>query len=108
MALEKIRGRRINAGELAVVVGAGRSGIAAARLLRRAGARVRLLDSNIKALRALSHKLTPENLALLERFAKAREMSLVPRLLNLKRSGIYRQTFLGNLGLIAAAIFRKL
>lgn len=65
-------------------------------------------DSNIKALRALSHKLTPENLAILERFAKAREMSLVPRLLNLKRSGIYRQTFLGNLGLIAAAIFRKL
>lgn len=50
MALEKTRGRRINAGELAVVVGAGRSGIAAARLLRRAGARVRLLDSNLKAL----------------------------------------------------------
>ena len=50
MALEKIRGRRINAGELAVVVGAGRSGVAAARLLRRAGARVRLLDSNLKAL----------------------------------------------------------
>ena len=50
MALEKNRGRRIDAGELAVVVGAGRSGIAAARLLRRAGARVRLLDSNLKAL----------------------------------------------------------
>jgi len=50
MALEKIRGRRITAGELAVVVGAGRSGLAAARLLRRAGARVRLLDSNLKAM----------------------------------------------------------
>ena len=49
MALEKARGRRINAGELAVVVGAGRSGLAAARLLRREGARVRLLDSNPKA-----------------------------------------------------------
>lgn len=46
MALEKNRGRRINSGELAVVVGAGRSGIAAARLLRLRGARVRLLDSN--------------------------------------------------------------
>ena len=50
MALEKNRGRRIEPGELAVVVGAGRSGLAAARLLRRAGAKVRLLDSNIKAL----------------------------------------------------------
>ena len=50
MALEKNRGRRIEPGELAVVVGAGRSGLAAARLLRRAGARVRLLDSNLKAL----------------------------------------------------------
>lgn len=50
MALEKIRGRRTSKGEQAVVVGAGRSGIAAARLLRRAGARVRLLDSNPKAM----------------------------------------------------------
>ena len=50
MALEKNRGRRIEPGELAVVVCAGRSGLAAARLLRRAGARVRLLDSNLKAL----------------------------------------------------------
>ena len=50
MALEKNRGRRIEPGELAVVVGAGRSGLAAARLLRRAGATVRLLDSNLKAM----------------------------------------------------------
>ncbi len=46
MALEKTRGRRISIGETAVVVGAGRSGLAAARLLCREGARVRLLDSN--------------------------------------------------------------
>ncbi|WP_022655185.1 UDP-N-acetylmuramoyl-L-alanine--D-glutamate ligase [uncultured Desulfovibrio sp.] len=50
MALEKTRGRRIQIGELAVVVGAGRSGLAAARLLRREGARVRLLDRNTAAL----------------------------------------------------------
>ncbi|MGE9985086.1 UDP-N-acetylmuramoyl-L-alanine--D-glutamate ligase [Desulfovibrio sp. SGI.169] len=50
MALEKMRGRRIQAGEPAVVVGAGRSGLAAARLLSREGARVRLLDSNAAAL----------------------------------------------------------
>lgn len=49
MALEKMRGRRISVGEKAVVVGAGRSGLAAARLLNREGARVHLLDSNADA-----------------------------------------------------------
>lgn len=65
-------------------------------------------ENNIKALRALSYRLTPENRAILECFAKAREMSLIPRLIYLKRCGIYRQTLLGNLGLIAAAIFNKI
>lgn len=65
-------------------------------------------DSNIAALRKLQHKLTPENLETLERFAKARQMSLIPRLIHLKRSGIYRQTLFGNLGLIAAAVFGKI
>lgn len=50
MALEMTRGRRPRAGRLAVVVGAGRSGIAAARLLRREGAVVRLLESNPAAV----------------------------------------------------------
>lgn len=65
-------------------------------------------DSNIAALRKLESKLAPENRVILERFAKARQMSFFFRLINLKRSGIHRQTFLGNLGLVAAAIFRKL
>lgn len=65
-------------------------------------------DGNIAALRAMSHRLTPENREILERFVRAREMSLIPRLIHLKRSGLYRQTVLGNLGLVAAAVFRKL
>lgn len=65
-------------------------------------------DNNIVALRSLRHRLTPENIAMMERFVKAREMSLIPRLICLKRSGFYRQTFLGNLGLVAAAVFRKI
>ena len=65
-------------------------------------------DTNIAALRTLGHRLTPKNRETLESFAKAREMSLLPRLLRLKRSGVYRQTILGNLGLVAAAIFRKM
>lgn len=46
MALEKSRGRLPQPGELAVVVGAGRSGLAAAKLLHKAGARTRLLEAN--------------------------------------------------------------
>jgi len=65
-------------------------------------------DSNIAALRAISHRLAPKNREILERFATARQVSLIPRLIHLKRSGIYRQTLFGNLGLIAAAIFGKI
>lgn len=65
-------------------------------------------DGNIAALGTLRNKLTPANRDILERFAKARQMSLIPRLIHLKRSGIYRQTLLGNLGLVAAAIFKKI
>lgn len=65
-------------------------------------------DINIAGLRKLQHKLTPENRQTLERFASARQMSLIPRLIHLKRSGIYRQTLFGNLGLIAAAVFGKI
>ena len=65
-------------------------------------------DGNIAALRRLQSKLTLENCEILERFAKARDMGLILRLFNLKRCGIYRQTFLGNLGLFIAAFFKKI
>ena len=50
MALEKMRGGQPQAGALAVVVGAGRSGLAASFLLRKKGARVRLLERNRAAV----------------------------------------------------------
>ncbi len=50
MALEKSRGRRPGPGELAVVIGAGRSGRAAAKLLRRLNCKTRLLEKNPEAL----------------------------------------------------------
>ena len=65
-------------------------------------------DNNITSLRKLQHKLTPENRETLERFINARQMSLIPRLIHLKRSGIYRQTLYGNLGLMIAAILGKM
>jgi len=63
---------------------------------------------NIAALRKLENQLTPENREILNHFASAREKSLIPRLVHLGRSGVSRQTRLGNIGLIAAAIFNKL
>jgi hypothetical protein len=64
-------------------------------------------DLHLQALERVRHRLTPEN-HLLTRFSWARRQWLLPRLMGLKRSGIYRQTLLGNLGLIAAAIFNKI
>ena len=65
-------------------------------------------DSNITSLRRLQDTLTPESRETLEKFAQARQMRLVARLIHLKRSGIYRQTLFGNLSLIAAAVFGKI
>jgi glycosyltransferase involved in cell wall biosynthesis len=65
-------------------------------------------DRNISALAKLQLELTAESRNILNIFSNARKKRLIPRLFYLSRSGIYRQTLLGNLGLIAAAIFGKL
>ncbi len=52
MALEQKRITQVEQGALAVVIGAGRSGIAAVRLLVRLGAKVRLLEQNEKNISA--------------------------------------------------------
>jgi glycosyltransferase involved in cell wall biosynthesis len=66
-------------------------------------------DTNIAALwRLPAHLLQPNSRAVLESFAKARSGALPMRLYNLKRSGVYRQTLLGNLGLLAATILKRL
>lgn len=65
-------------------------------------------DSNIDALQCIEHHLSEEAQNTLRRFATSRKQPLRQRLVGLWRSGIYRQTFLGTLGLIAAGIFKKL
>ena len=65
-------------------------------------------DQHIAALAPLLPKLTPDNRRTYERFIDARQRSLLPRLLGLKSSGIYRQTTLGNLGLLMAAISNRI
>jgi glycosyltransferase involved in cell wall biosynthesis len=65
-------------------------------------------DRNIHALQQLRHKFTPENKCIFDQFTSARNSALFYRLTGLVRSGIYRQTLLGNLGLVFAAIFKKI
>jgi hypothetical protein len=55
----------------------------------------------------IHHIMTEDNQATLELFCRAREKTPFPRVLGILRSGIYRQTFFGNLGLIIATLVRK-
>lgn len=64
-------------------------------------------DRNIEALQRVRVYLTPENREILDQFSVARKRWLIPRLLGLKSSGVYRQTLFGNLGLLLAALFKK-
>jgi len=63
---------------------------------------------NLAALKNIYIYLTPENKIALDEFASARQKSLFPRLIGLRRSGIHRQTLLGNIGLVAASFVKKI
>jgi glycosyl transferase family 2 len=66
-------------------------------------------ETNLAALRRLPADLiTPDNRRILDLFASARSASLVMRLVGLWRSGVRRQTLLGNLGLLLAALIRRM
>lgn len=63
---------------------------------------------NIRALTASAHRLTPENRAVLERFARDRAAPLTARLTMLHETGVYRQGIEGTLSLWAAALIGRL
>jgi len=63
---------------------------------------------NIAALQGVRSYLTIENQRILDNFDAARDKPLLRRLLNLWRSGVYAQSTLGNIELIAAVFFKKL
>ena len=58
--------------------------------------------------RQVRHMMTPENQRVLDEFVAARQRWLGARLTGLRRSGIFRQTQLGNLGIVAAALINRL
>lgn len=65
-------------------------------------------EQNILAITPIESRLTLKNQIIFAQFLTARKSWLVPRLINFLKSGIYRQTLLGNLGLIAAVVFNKI
>lgn len=65
-------------------------------------------DKHLVALERVRGRLTPDNVSILNVLSSARGMRLARRLKAFKRTGIHRQTSLGNLGLFAAALFNKI
>ena len=59
---------------------------------------------NVAALERIESLMTDENRKTFELFRRSRKQSLLPRAYGLMRSGIYRQTLLGNIGLAAATL----
>jgi len=64
--------------------------------------------TNIQVLLTFKHLLTPENQRALEEFARARNRWLIPRIWGIRKSGVYRQTLTGNLGIMVATLLNKL
>jgi glycosyltransferase involved in cell wall biosynthesis len=64
-------------------------------------------DLNVAALRPLRSRMTAENQALFDMFCEARDRPFIGRQIGLLQTGIYRQTPLGNVGLIVAALLKK-
>lgn len=65
-------------------------------------------DANVQILRAMAPLLTQENRAILADFESGRRAGLSSRLCALRRSGVYRQTLVGNLTLVIAAFLARI
>ncbi len=64
-------------------------------------------EMNVAALERIETLMTDENRKTFDLFRRARKQSLVPRVRGLVRSGIYRQSRLGDLGFLAAAVLGR-
>ena len=92
------------------LVGAGNGWLARVYRARQVfqGRFVTCTDQDFAALQRIEHMLTPQNKSLLAEFAQARQTTVLGRMTSLRRSGVYRQTLFSNLGLVIAAVFRKI
>jgi glycosyltransferase involved in cell wall biosynthesis len=65
-------------------------------------------ELNIAALERFRPRMTPENRALFDLFRESRQRGFLGRQAGFLRAGFYRQTLLGNIGLIFAIWARKI
>jgi hypothetical protein len=65
-------------------------------------------DLNVVALARLRPRMTAENQHIFDLFCKARNRPLLERARMFARTGVRRQTLLGNLGLAAAVALNKI
>ncbi|OOZ75082.1 glycosyl transferase family 2 [Solemya velum gill symbiont] len=79
------------------------------RLFQLLGGRFHVWNEvNIKALKKMDALMTSDNKAILEHFEKAHSEGLISRMSGFFRSGIYRQTIVGNIALFIATILKKI
>jgi glycosyltransferase involved in cell wall biosynthesis len=64
-------------------------------------------ERHIAALLPMQHRLTLDNQRIFRQFAAARKLPLLPRLIGLKQSGVYRQTKMNDVGFFLAALVGK-
>ncbi len=69
---------------------------------------VRWNDANLQILETMSPLLTQENRSILADFEKGRRLGLGAGLCAIRRSGVYRQTFVGNITLMIAAFLARI
>jgi glycosyltransferase involved in cell wall biosynthesis len=69
---------------------------------------VRWTEMHIAALEPFRPHMTPENRALFDLFCVSRKRGLIGRQIGFLKSGVYRQTFLDDLGLVVAVWARKI
>ncbi len=65
-------------------------------------------DMNVAVLERIQDLMTDENKKTFELFRQSRKLSLFPRAYGLIRSGVYRQSLLGNIGLMVATLAGKI
>lgn len=65
-------------------------------------------DANVEALIQCQHLLSPEHQLTLQQFSNARKSRIFQRCRGVFKSGVYRQTTPGNLGLMAATLLGKI
>ena len=64
--------------------------------------------TNTQVLLTFKHLLTSENQRTLEEFSRARNRWLIPRIWGVRKSGVYRQTLIGNLAIMLATVLKKI